>query len=102
MVNSSESAARARVCYSTGSLYSVPGRSPPGGEMLPVCSATIDELVPPFGAREFAVTHEGSTHLWLKTEGTSIVLEMLRPLSEASRVYTVDSKIEFGSEVTGR
>ena len=101
LINTSERAARARGCYSAGSLYSVP-EAKGGPELQPVCTASLDALIPPFGAREFAVSRNGSTHLSLKTEGNSIVLEMLRPLGATSRLYAVDSTIQFGSEVPGR
>jgi hypothetical protein len=101
MINTSERAARVWACYSAGVLYSVPGNRT-GPDLQPVCTASLDALIPPFGAREFAVSRNGSTHLSLKTEGSSIVLEMLRPLGASLRLYTVDSTIQFGSEVPGR
>jgi hypothetical protein len=102
LINTTERAARARACYSAGSLYSVPERARIGAELQPICTASLDVLIPPFGAREFAVSREGSTRLALKAEGNSIVLEMLRPLGETLRIYTVDSTIQFGSEVPGQ
>ncbi len=101
LINTSERTARAWACYSAGTLYSVPD-SGTGAELRPVCTASLDALIPPFGARDFAVSRNGSTQLSLKTEGSAIVLEMLRPLSETLRLYTVDSTIQFGGEVAGR
>lgn len=93
LINTTEQAAKASLCYSSGSLFST------AAELKPVCSAAYDVRIPPFGAREFPVSHEGSTHLSLKTEGAAMVLEMLRPLGTSIQMYTVDSTIHFGSEV---
>ena len=99
LINTTERAVRASLCYSSGNLYSVPGDKP-SAELTPVCSAAFDVQIPPFGAREFPVTREGNTHFSLKTQGTAIVLEMLRPLGESIRMYKVDSTIHFGGEVS--
>lgn len=99
LINTSERAVRASVCYSSGSLYSVPGSTPASAQLTPVCSAAFDVQVPPFGAREFPVSRDGSTHFSLKTEGPAIVLEMLRPVGASIKMYTVDSTIRFGGEV---
>jgi hypothetical protein len=93
LVNTSESPVRVSACYSTGNLFSVNGSA-----LQPVCTATLDVQVPPFNARHFPVSKDGSTRLSLKTQGEAIVLEMLRPLAENVRVYTVDSSIKFGEE----
>lgn len=98
LINTSERTATASACYSSGSLYSMPGASNVG-EFQPICSTAFDVQVPPFGTREFPVSRDGSSHFTLKTTGDAIVLEMLRPLDANVRVYTVDSSIEFGKEV---
>ena len=60
MINTSERAVTASLCYSAGNLFYVPG-SKPSAELSPLCSAAFDVQVPPFGAREFpAVSY---THL---------------------------------------
>jgi hypothetical protein len=64
-----------------------------------VCSDAFDVQIPPFGAREFPVSRDGSTHFSLKTQGTALVIEMLRPLGASIKMYTVDSTIHFGGEV---
>ena len=97
MINTSERPARAAACYSAGGLYSVPAR---GAELRPICSVAFEVQVPPFGSREFPVERDGSSHFSLKTTGDAIVLEMLRPVEANVRVYTVDSTIRFGEEVT--
>ena len=96
LINTTERAVKASLCYSSGNLYSVPEKST---ELTPVCSAAFDVQIPPFGAREFPVAREGSTQFSLKTQGAAIVLEMLRPLGVNRRMYQVDSTIHFGGEV---
>jgi hypothetical protein len=96
LINASESAVRASGCYSSGGLYSTTS------ELRPICNATLDVQIPPFGSRQFPVARDGSTHLSLKTQGPAIVLEMLKPLGENLHVYAVDSSITFGSEATDK
>ncbi len=96
LVNASEHAAKASLCYSAGNLYSVPDAP----VLTPVCSHAVEVQIPPFGARQFPVQHEGSSHFGLKTRGEAIVLQMLRPLRTGVRVYTVDSTIKFGAEAS--
>jgi hypothetical protein len=95
LINTTEAAARASGCYSAGGLYSVSGP-----ELRPICNASIDVQIPPFNSRQFPVARDGSLHLELKTQGSAIVLEMLRPLEENLRIYAVDSNIRFGEEAT--
>jgi len=97
LINASAESALAHLCYSMGNLFSVPGVVR-AGELVPVCSLAYDVLVPPFGARDFPVQWNGSSHLTLRTRGSSIVLEMLRPLDAQVRVYQVDSTIRFEGE----
>ena len=97
-INTSERAVKASVCYSAGNLYYVPGKTE-GVELTPVCSASFDVQIPPFGAREFPVARDGSTHFSLQSQGAAIVLAMLRPVDANIRMYTVDSTIHFGGEV---
>lgn len=100
LINTSERAATASLCYSAGNLFYLPGKTP-SAELSPVCSDAFDVQIPPFGARDFPVSRDGSTHFSLKTQGLSLVVEMLRPLGESIKMYRVDSTIHFGSEVTG-
>lgn len=90
LVNTSERAARAGVCYGSSNLYSLPGKT-----LSPICSQSFEVQIPPFGARQFPVTHEGNSNFSLKTEGTAIVLQMLRPLATGVKIYSVDSTIKF-------
>jgi hypothetical protein len=83
-------------------LYSVPHNDRPAAELTPVCSETIQELVPPFGSRQFPVARGGNSHFSLTTRGDAIVLQMLRPAETSAKVYRVDSTIKFGEEVSGR
>ena len=97
LVNTSEFAARASLCYSAGNLYSLPGDS---RELAFICSAAFDVQIPPFASRQFPVEHEGNSHFSMKTQGQAIVLQMLRPLATGVKIYSVDSTIKFGGEVS--
>ena len=100
LINVSERQARVRACYSSGVLYSVPGASQPG-ELTPLCSGTIDEMLPPFGTRQYPVVRGGSSHFALSARGDAIVIQMLRPAGTSVRVFRVDSTITFGEEAPG-
>ena len=101
LINASERPARVFGCYASGVLYSVPHGLRPAAELTPVCSETIQELVPPFGSRQFPVARGGNSHFSLTTWGDAIVLQMLRPAGTRVKVYQVDSKITFGEVVPG-
>jgi hypothetical protein len=98
LINTTERAVTASICYSAGNLYYVPG-SKPSPDLSPVCSEAFDVQIAPFGAREFPVARDGSTHFSLKTQGSAIVLAMLRPVGASIKMYKVDSTIHFGGEV---
>ena len=98
VVNTSERAAQASLCYSEGNLYSVPTAAHPTPELTLVCSKSFDVLIPPYAARQFPVERDASTHFGIKTMGDAIVLQMLRPLATGVKVYTVDSSVKFGGE----
>lgn len=100
LVNTAELAAKASLCYSAGNLYSLPGDAHGTGELRPICSGSFDVQIPPFASRQFPVEHDGNSHFSMKTEGQAIVLQMLRPLETGVKVYSVDSSIKFGSEVS--
>lgn len=99
LINTSEQAVKASACYSSGGLFSAPTGPHASAELMPICNTAFEVQIPPFGAREFPVSRDGSSHFSLKTQGAAIVLEMLRPLEASLRMYRVDSTIEFGSEV---
>ena len=96
VVNTSERAAQASLCYSEGNLYSVPTDAHPAPELTLVCSKAFDVLIPPYASRQFPVQRDDSTHFGIKTQGDAIVLQMLRPLATGVKVYTVDSTVKFG------
>jgi hypothetical protein len=98
LVNTSELAAQASLCYSAGNLYSLPNGSRPKTELTLICSASFDVQIPPFASRQFPVEHEGNSHFSMKTQGQAIVLQMLRPLATGVKIYSVDSTIKFGAE----
>lgn len=100
LVNTSEHTAHASACYSAGSLYSVPNPAQPVTELHELCSAVLDVQIPPFGTREIAVERNGSSHFSLRTRGDAIVLQMLRGGDFGVRIFSVDSSIQFGEEVT--
>ena len=93
-------AALASLCYSVGTLFSVPGETAASRELKPVCTTAFDVQVPPFGTRDFPVEREGNSYFSLKTRGDSVVLQMLHPSNEGVRIYIVNSSIKFGGEVT--
>jgi hypothetical protein len=98
LINASERPVRVGGCYSAGVMVSVPREDRPG-ELTPICSETIDELVPPFGSRQYPVARGGNTHFSLNARGDSIVLQMLRPSASSKKLFQVDSTITFGEEV---
>ncbi|MGD1096679.1 MAG: hypothetical protein ABSB35_32375, partial [Bryobacteraceae bacterium] len=101
LINTSEHPVQVWGCYSAGVLYSVPGndRAVPG--LTPVCSGTVEELVPPFGSSRFPVSRGGNSHFSLTTRGDMVVLQMLRPVAANVKAYKVDSTITFGKEIPG-
>jgi hypothetical protein len=101
LINASERPALVSRCYSSGSLYSVPQDGRPS-ELTPVCSESFEELVPPFGSREFPVARGGNSQFSLNTRGEAIVLQVLRPAGTKVKMYRVDTTITFGQEVPGR
>ena len=98
VINTSEHAAKAWLCYSAGNLYSVPSEGRPTTPLTRLCSSETVVQIPPFGTRQFPVQHEHNSYFSLKTEGNGIVLQMLRPLDATVRLYKVDSSITFGHE----
>jgi hypothetical protein len=101
LINASERPASVFGCYSSGSLYSVPQGDRPT-ELRPLCTESINELVPPFGTRQFPVARGGNSHFSLSTRGDRVVLQMLRPSATGSKAYKVDSTITFWEEAPAR
>jgi hypothetical protein len=97
LINTSERAVLASICYSSGTLVSVPAPADPA-ELVPLCSTAFDAQIPPFGSRQFPVEHEGNSHFSLKTRGEAVVLQMLRRVEARVNLYSVDSTIVFGGE----
>jgi len=98
VINTTEHAAKAWLCYSAGNLYSVPSEGRPTTPLARLCSIEDTIQIPPFGTRQFPVEREHNAYFSLKTEGSGIVLQMLRPLDGTVRLYTVDSTISFGHD----
>lgn len=97
LINTSERSAFASVCYSSGTLISVP-TSTDSAQLVPLCSTAFDVQIPPFGSRQFPVAHDGNSHFSLTTRGEAIVLQMLRRVEARVNLYSVDSTIVFGGE----
>jgi hypothetical protein len=98
VVNTSERAAQASLCYSAGNLYSVPTAGHPTPELTLVCSKQFEVLIPPYASRQFPVQREDSTHFGIKTLGDALVLQMLHPVAAGVKIYSVDSTVKFGGE----
>jgi hypothetical protein len=90
VINTSARAVTARVCYSSGAQFSVPGQ-----EFQPVCFASSEVQVAPFGTRMFAVRKDGNRYFELRTSGAGIVMQMLRAIAGTTKVFSVDSAISF-------
>jgi hypothetical protein len=97
LINTVERPATAWLCYSEGNLYSVPSPARPP-QLTPICSNSAVVQIPPFGSRQFPVQRENNSYFSLRTAGSAIALQMLRPLDSTVRLYTVDSTITFGRE----
>jgi len=95
VINTSERAATAWLCYSNGNLYAIPSETRPT-QLTQLCSSEAVVQIPPFGTRQFPVQRDHNSYFSLKTEGNGIVLQMLRPLDVTVRLYKVDSTITFG------
>src|ERR1700677_4999618 len=98
VVNTSERAAQASLCYSAGNLYSVPTAAHPTPELTLVCSKQFEVLIPPYASRKFPVQRDDSTHFGIKTLGDALVLQMLHPVAAGVKIYSVDSTVRFGGE----
>jgi hypothetical protein len=98
VVNTSERAAEARLCYSQGNLYSNPDAAHNKSDLTLVCSKAFDVQIPPYATRQFPVHRDDSTHFEIKTQGDAIVLQMMRPVAAGVKVYSVDSTVKFGGE----
>ncbi|HEX5230011.1 MAG TPA: hypothetical protein VFW44_20000 [Bryobacteraceae bacterium] len=98
VVNTSERAAQASLCYSQGNLYSVPGAAQAKPDLSLVCSKSFEVQIPPYATRQFPVHRDDSTHFEIKTLGEAIVLQMMRPVTAGVKVYSVDSTVKFGGE----
>jgi hypothetical protein len=102
VVNTSERAAQASLCYSQGNLYSVPNEGQGTPELRLVCSKAFEVLIPPYASRQFPVQRDDSTHFAVKTVGEAIILQMLRPVVTGVKVYSVDSNVKFGGEFAAK
>lgn len=93
-INVSERPARLSACYSAGNLVTAGGPT-----LTPLCSETMDAIVPPFGTRRIPVERGANSWFSVRSRGEALVLEMLRPLAPRVNLFRVDSTIQFGREV---
>ena len=101
LTNTSEQSVTVSFCYSSGGLFSVPDGEHPASELRSICSAAFEVQIPPLAARQFPVEREGNSQFALRVRGSAVALLMLRQLKAGVKVYTVDSTIRFGGEVSG-
>jgi hypothetical protein len=99
LVNTTERAAQASLCYSAGNLYTPLVALPGAPELAFVCSQEDQVQIPPYAARLFPVQRDNNTQFSIRTQGEAIVLQMLRPLETGVKIYTVDSTVKFGRVV---
>ncbi len=99
LVNTTERAAQASLCYSAGNLYTPSVQSPNTPQMAFVCSQEDQVQIPPYAARLFPVQRDDSTQFIIKTQGEAIVLQLLHPLETGVKIYSVDSTVKFGREL---
>ncbi len=100
LVNTTEHAAQASLCYSTGNLYTPVAPLPGTPQLAFVCSLEIQVQIPPYAARLFPVQRDNNTQFSITTQGEAIVLQMLHPLETGVKFYTVDSTVKFGRDLT--
>lgn len=96
VLNLSDEAASAKVCYSRGTVV---GRPEKGGEPERVCTETERMQIPPFGTRMVPLDRDGNTQFYVQTKGRAIILRVLLPMAGSERSFTVDSSVRFGEVV---
>ena len=96
LVNTTERAAQASLCYSAGILYTRPGTA----QLAFLCSQEDQVQIPPYAARLFPVQRENSTRFSIQTQGEAIVLHLLHPLETGMKIDTGDSAVKFGRELS--
>jgi hypothetical protein len=102
VINVSEQPAEASVCYSSAGYYAVPATPRAPARFRPICSTESEVQIAPFGARRFQIGGESNSTFSLRTRGAQMVLQMLKPVKNSVRLYSVDSTIKFGEEVPAR
>lgn len=99
ILNASNSAATATVCYSTGITVTVPVAKGVVPEPVPVCAEKRFLQIPPFGTTTVPIVRGGNSRFAVTTRGASLVLRVLVPQNGATKTYTVDSSVKFGEPV---
>ena len=100
VVNTSERAAQASLCYSAGNLYSVPTTAHPTPELKLVCSKAFEVLIPPYASRQFPVERDNNTHFSIDPRRRDRPRDA-PPVESGVKVYSVDSTVKFGGEFAG-
>jgi hypothetical protein len=98
LVNTTERAALASLCYSAGNLYTPSIQQPGSPQMAFVCSQEDQVQIPPYAARLFPLQRDNSTQFIIRTQGEAIVLQLFHPLETGVKIYSVDSTVKFGPE----
>jgi hypothetical protein len=97
VLNTSEIAASATVCYSNGVYTQVPDTANLPGAPVEICSVTESLYLPPFALKAMPVVKDGNSQFSLRAQGESIVIYTPSPPPGTSRRYSVDSTVTFGS-----
>jgi len=100
LVNTTEHATQASLCYSAGDLYTPRVVLAGAPQLAFICSVEIQVQIPPYAARMFPVQRADSTQFSITTQGEAIVLQMIHPLDTGVKLYTVDSAVKFRRELT--
>ena len=98
LINASEQPARALVCESSVGYYALPATPAAPAQSHRICSTEFEVQIAPFGTRRFPIGGGTNSSFSLETRGDHIVLQMLKPLKNSVRLYSVDSSIQFGEE----
>jgi len=101
VVNASERAAVITGCYESGTLISVPEEAHGGSGLRALCSHRFRELLAPFAARRYPVSHENNPRFSITASGEAVVMQMLHRLDAGVQLYRVNSSISFGGEAPG-
>lgn len=95
ILNTSNSAATATVCYSNSISVILPVAKGGIAEPTPVCAEKQFLQIPPFGTAIIPVVRGGNSRFAVSTKGSSLVMRILVPQTETTKTYAVDSTVKF-------